>query len=211
MGTVKNVEMNYFNGADYDVIYPQSLLENITDWENDIYDKTQIDDIKSELQNNITTVSQTPSGWEDIGNFQGSKTVTKVGYDWSNNFSLSIPSLERNYLYFIDMKYLITVYATTSDYVDIYYNVRINNDDFARYNNSIPGQATMQFGYTAFLTYLSVDGSTALPIVGNNIPSISVGRNLEWICSFSSDTIQRQKPVVNNAYIHICRTKISDF
>ena len=43
MGTVKNVEMNYFNGADYDVIRPNILLGNVSDWVNRIYSKGEVD------------------------------------------------------------------------------------------------------------------------------------------------------------------------
>ena len=42
MGTVKNVEMNYFNGADYDVIRPNILLGNVSDWTNSIYSKAEV-------------------------------------------------------------------------------------------------------------------------------------------------------------------------
>ena len=43
MGTVKNVGMNYFNEADYDVIRPNILLGNASDWTNSIYSKEEID------------------------------------------------------------------------------------------------------------------------------------------------------------------------
>ena len=29
---VKNIEMNYRNESGYDVLYPESILENIVDW-----------------------------------------------------------------------------------------------------------------------------------------------------------------------------------
>ena len=37
---VKNIEMNYKNENGYDVLYPQSVLGNVIDWQNSIYNKT---------------------------------------------------------------------------------------------------------------------------------------------------------------------------
>ena len=40
-----NIEMNSFNGSSYDQLYPQTLLNNISDWANNIYSKTEIDNV----------------------------------------------------------------------------------------------------------------------------------------------------------------------
>ena len=42
MGTIKNVEINYFNGVDYDIIRPEISLENVNDWTNSLYNKTEV-------------------------------------------------------------------------------------------------------------------------------------------------------------------------
>ena len=50
MGTVKNVEMNYFNGTDYDVIRPETVLENVSDWADSIYSKEEVDELLKPYQ-----------------------------------------------------------------------------------------------------------------------------------------------------------------
>ena len=49
----KNIQMNYFNGNDYEELYPQSLLNNITDWANVLYNKTQTDNLISNLDSSL--------------------------------------------------------------------------------------------------------------------------------------------------------------
>lgn len=38
-----NIEMNSYNGTMYDVLYPRTLLNNITDWSSNIYSKSEVD------------------------------------------------------------------------------------------------------------------------------------------------------------------------
>ena len=40
-----NIEMNAYNGSSYDQLYPQTLLNNVTDWSNNVYSKTEIDNV----------------------------------------------------------------------------------------------------------------------------------------------------------------------
>ena len=49
-----NIEMQYYNGSGYDTLRPRTVLNNITDWNNSIYSKSEID-------TNIYTKSQTNS------------------------------------------------------------------------------------------------------------------------------------------------------
>lgn len=49
-----NIEMQYYNGSRYDTLRPRTVLNNITDWSNNIYSKSEID-------TNIYTKSQTNS------------------------------------------------------------------------------------------------------------------------------------------------------
>lgn len=53
-----NIEMNSFNGSQYNQLYPRTLLNNITDWRNTLYTKTEIDSQKNEIMNAINETSQ---------------------------------------------------------------------------------------------------------------------------------------------------------
>ena len=63
MGTVKNVEMNYFNGADYDVIRPSTNFELVSEWENYIYSKNEVDNL-------ISTAKENHGDWEQVGFYE---------------------------------------------------------------------------------------------------------------------------------------------
>ena len=53
-----NIQMNYYDGSSYQELYPRTLLSNVSDWRNSIYNKTEVDSIKSTLQNNINNVKK---------------------------------------------------------------------------------------------------------------------------------------------------------
>ena len=52
----KNIEMNYFNGSGYEVLYPQTNLANVLDYSNYLYNKTEIDSKVGDLSNRISSV-----------------------------------------------------------------------------------------------------------------------------------------------------------
>lgn len=52
----KNIEMNYYNGSAYEVLYPQTLLNNVENWEQNIYSKTQIDSKFNSVNNEINNI-----------------------------------------------------------------------------------------------------------------------------------------------------------
>ena len=52
-----NIEMNSYNGTSYDQLYPKTLLENVSDWNNSIYSKEELDSTISNIQNNITSLN----------------------------------------------------------------------------------------------------------------------------------------------------------
>ena len=43
MATNRNIQMNYFNGIDYDVLNPRTTVGNISDWNSAIYSKSEVD------------------------------------------------------------------------------------------------------------------------------------------------------------------------
>lgn len=78
-----NIEMNSFNGSSYDQLYPQTLINNISDWNSVIYSKEEIN----------TTVLQ---------NFQNSITVTQFNLlttlePRSKSFTIALPETISSY------------------------------------------------------------------------------------------------------------------
>ena len=49
-----NIEMNSYNGSNYDVLYPKTVLNNITNWNSNIYSKAQIDSTISDINDKIS-------------------------------------------------------------------------------------------------------------------------------------------------------------
>ena len=60
---VKNIEMNYFNGADYDVIRPKTNFNLVSEWEDYIYSKNEVDDLISSAKENY-------GNWEQVGFYE---------------------------------------------------------------------------------------------------------------------------------------------
>ena len=80
---VKNIEMNYRNESGYDVLYPESILENIVDWQNSIYSKSEIDNLVQQIQNSLDSfVNQTGNLKVEIGSYSG-----QYGLSWQNTTS----------------------------------------------------------------------------------------------------------------------------
>ena len=50
---VKNIEMNYRNESGYDVLYPESILGNIVDWQDSIYSKSEVNGAIQTVQETI--------------------------------------------------------------------------------------------------------------------------------------------------------------
>ena len=48
--------MNYYNGSAYEVLYPQTLLNNVENWEQNIYSKAQIDSKINSINNEINNI-----------------------------------------------------------------------------------------------------------------------------------------------------------
>ena len=53
-----NIQMNYFDGSSYQELNPVTLLANVSDWQDNIYNKTEVDTIKNNLQNDINSIKK---------------------------------------------------------------------------------------------------------------------------------------------------------
>ena len=85
-----NIEMNSFNGSQYNQLYPRTLLNNITDWSNTLYTKTEIDNQKNEIMNAINETS--PENGELLTSAEISIHTSNIRSD-----SLTLPKPLRNY------------------------------------------------------------------------------------------------------------------
>lgn len=113
-----NIEMQYYNGSGYDTLRPRTILNNITDWNNSIYSKSETNNLfnsyynksqtdnlfnnyydKSEI-NNLLENAGGSSGWEQYRNYSinltGDQSTTLISndstlpkYDWFFRYNLS--------------------------------------------------------------------------------------------------------------------------
>ena len=81
-----NIEMNSFNGSSYDQLYPQTLLSNVSNWNNSIYSKTEVDNI---INSNIEDVEENLTKQLQIPNFVQYQTKRINGTMTSNSHSSS--------------------------------------------------------------------------------------------------------------------------
>lgn len=74
-----NIEMNYFNGSGYDQLRPRTILNNVTDWSNTLYNKTQVDSKINTLKSTVDDLS------DSIDNISSGKVIP-----WTSFKSVSI-------------------------------------------------------------------------------------------------------------------------
>ena len=87
-----NIEMQYYNGSSYDVLYPNIPLSNVNDWEDNVYSKTEIDSTISSINNSINNISLS---WDLY------LTFDLYGINQStNSLSISFSDLFCFYIYF---------------------------------------------------------------------------------------------------------------
>lgn len=49
-----NIQMNYYDGNSYQELNPTTLLNNVSDWKSNIYNKTEVDNNIQSINNNLT-------------------------------------------------------------------------------------------------------------------------------------------------------------
>lgn len=55
-----NIEMNSYDGSQYNQLYPRTLLNNVTDWSSNIYNKSETDSLLSSISTNIESINLEP-------------------------------------------------------------------------------------------------------------------------------------------------------
>ena len=82
-----NIEMNSFNGSQYNQLYPQTLLNNIMDWSNTIYNKTETDGFISTINSSISQINNSVSTL----NIK-QETIARVNISETSKSSFVVPS-----------------------------------------------------------------------------------------------------------------------
>lgn len=71
-----NIEMNSYDGSQYNQLYPRTLLNNVTDWNGSIYSKSEVDSTINSINTKISNIQS----FVNIGNWSiliSNKTVTQ--------------------------------------------------------------------------------------------------------------------------------------
>ena len=89
-----NIEMNSLNSdGNYDVLYPRTLLNNVTDWSNNVYSKSEVDSQVSNLNSTISSLNSTISSVSsDLSNMTNKLTNGTLLYQGT------LPSYQSVYL-----------------------------------------------------------------------------------------------------------------
>lgn len=95
----KQIEMNYKLDSGYEVLYPSTLLANVTDWSAQIYSKSEIDSKISTINDDINNIQMNPGGWENLGTFSGKTGVSASGSS-ELKFSTTV-ALSKIYCYWV--------------------------------------------------------------------------------------------------------------
>ena len=139
-----NIEMNYKTEAGYEVLYPSTLLANVTDWNTSIYSKSEIDSKVSTINDSIDNAQMNPGGWENLGTFNG-WTGTVDGTQ-RTEIDTGI-SFEKNYDYWFNVNFVCSASNVGRDHYSVefmlytqnsnYNNLYIIHDDSLNQNESI--------------------------------------------------------------------------
>lgn len=94
-----NIEMNSYNGSQYNKLYPRTLLNNVTDWNGSIYSKSEVDGFVKLKMGQFQLVNQidctNKKTWIDI-NFNGKIADYSALFIYIEN--LKGKNFDRNYL-----------------------------------------------------------------------------------------------------------------
>ena len=95
----KQIEMNYKVESGYEVIYPNVILNSVTDWADSIYSKSEIDDKVSEINQSISNAQMNPGGWENLGTFNN---TTGIGLRYDSTYQTDTGVyFDKNYDYYL--------------------------------------------------------------------------------------------------------------
>lgn len=102
-----NIEMQYYNGTSYDVLYPNIPLSSVSDWNDSIYSKSEVDSTINSVNTQISNIQS----FIDIGDWSAlvsNRTVTHneitedttdqiLGQNWLNPYEDAIIYIHRGF------------------------------------------------------------------------------------------------------------------
>ena len=170
-----NIQMNYYDGSSYQELNPRTLLANVSDWRNSIYNKTEVDSIKSTLQGNIDNVEN--SLQNNIDN------IHKIRYHTSFNVNLADrTSTTEGNIAFTDY-----IYNYNKIIIDLS-NIELGDYGFFRFFKVATIQLsdtdrliiyeTMNYNSTNYI-YVSYGSSANVPVF-NDFRTLSSSENMEY-------------------------------
>ncbi len=111
---VKNIEMNYRNESGYDVLYPESILENIVDWQDSIYSKSEVDSQITTLQGSgMKFTSGKYKGTREMTDTTVSSVTTSLNQIYiAMVYSVSLPPFQESG-YMSNDTYYFAIYTST--------------------------------------------------------------------------------------------------
>lgn len=106
-----NIEMQYYDGSEYQVLNPKTNLNQISDWTNSIYNKSEIDSKVSALDNKIKQLEVFKNGfnYNKINTVKLNQTLTG-GYNISGTqYGTNVIIIQENsYLTYQDIAVLVS-------------------------------------------------------------------------------------------------------
>lgn len=83
--------MNYFNGNEYDQLYPRTNMSNVSDWGNYVYSKSEVDGSIDNVSQNINNINSTLlEKIEDINN-NFSNEISEINEKINSGISGIVP------------------------------------------------------------------------------------------------------------------------
>lgn len=179
-----NIEMNSFNGSSYDVLYPRTVLNNVTDWANSIYSKSQVDSQINSLESEISGLDLSLSALNrDISSLEseintlnsgiGLLNITKNDYIKSSSSDISLGVAGPNVLFWIINP---TASITISDKTDNRGEMIIDSNMWTIFVNNYGTTdrifKPLQTEWKSFYNYFNI--STSIYASGSNSANIRV-------------------------------------
>lgn len=85
-----NIEMQCYNGSSYDVLYPNIPISAVSNWEDNVYSKTEIDSTISSINNSINNISLSWDSYLTLGLYGINQSTNSLSISFSDLFCFYI-------------------------------------------------------------------------------------------------------------------------
>ena len=170
MATNRNIQMNYFNGVDYDVLNPRTTIGNISDWNSAIYSKSEIDSkdsaLQSTLMNQISSVQNSLDSILDVNNGTYITSTISAEVDHSRGTQIQLPKR------IIDYTFLYIVIGESSNDITSFYatvfsvGVQVSSSGS---NSGVGGHFfVFPVHYSSYVAVIGCNGKKSVRSMGTN-------------------------------------------